>query len=190
MTSTRPAAGAAGKEYHYPCPKCSQRFSQPKYVHRHLKSDQHNVLDCPFPNKCPKIYTNYMAMVRHLRDDTQDHNGLGINDIHKLVAEHPHVGLKPDEWILELFRIKKSDRLRRKATEKGSVKQHGENSTPLSWKYDLAHQEHQGRQESAGAPMQDNDEPDYIALDDSDDDPMQIDEEEEYQSEPEDWWKR
>lgn len=157
-----------------PCPKCSQWFSKNFYLQRHLKHDQHNVLDCPFPRPgrpCEKVYTNYHAMVRHLQDDKDDHDGLGIDAIHKLVAEPSHIGLKPDQWVLALFRTKKSERLRNKAT--GNSDEQGGENTPALWTYDLGPQKPRSGQE----PLDDGD-------------PMEVNGEDDgYTSEPEEWWR-
>ncbi|KAK8035567.1 hypothetical protein PG993_010562 [Apiospora rasikravindrae] len=98
-----------------PCPKCSLTFRKQKHLRRHLKNDPHHVAKCPFPIKdCQKVYADYNVMVKHLRKDVQDHSGLGLDEIHKLVAsmhadKEAIAKLEPEKWVLQLFRNAKRE---------------------------------------------------------------------------------
>ncbi|KAK8040749.1 hypothetical protein PG994_013756 [Apiospora phragmitis] len=104
--------------------------SRQQNLRRHLKKDPHNVLDCPSPEKaCGKVYPNSKAMLRHLRRDTQDHQGMNIDEIHKLAVSHGNkeaiTKSSPDQWVYEIFRVEKRERRGRNkaAAAKGQSEQ-------------------------------------------------------------------
>ncbi|KAK8066810.1 hypothetical protein PG997_013557 [Apiospora hydei] len=122
--------------------------------------------------------------MKHLLKDVQDHKGLGLKEIHKLVSslyadKEAITNLTPEKWVLKLFRDAK-----RKSKE-GEQTNLGEGDTAKTKKLQkkVAVAEEKGEQVNNNH----NNKPHDLFADE----PMDDEEEDGgYESEPDEWWKR
>ncbi|KAK7966281.1 uncharacterized protein PG986_000558 [Apiospora aurea] len=177
-------AKMAGKRYL--CPKCPQSFRREKKLRRHLSKVPHRyALICPFPIKsCKKVFADYGTMLKHLRNDVQVHKGLGLGEIHKLVAslhadKEAIAKLKPQQWVSNLFRSangesKGNEGANRKTSRAKKSKKPKKNSAVAKEESEQVNNNHNNKPHGLVADEPMDDEEEYGG----------------YESEPEEWWMR